>query len=174
MMKKMVRMYAMETPWAVTAMKYCPGVPMSAPSGLRTHICQVPRKQAARKAANATQKCARQSRSTLRTGHSPVSIRLEIAFRHDLNGGPHFAVAQTAILMARHEQVSGPGKRGVHLRNKAGHHHGVDVGAGNQQPMNDVGCCEPQGDRPPVRNRDAMRNEHELRGDGPHHHAAIC
>src|SRR5437870_86120 len=103
----------METPCAVTDMKYCPGVPIPAPNGLRTHICQVPRKAAARNAANATQKCARQSRSTLRTGDPPVSIRLEFAFRYDLNGGPHLAVAQTAILMTGHEQVSGAGERGV-------------------------------------------------------------
>ena len=52
-----------------------------APSGLRTHICHVPRTHAAEKAAKATQKCARQSRSAFRTGNSPVRIRLELVFR---------------------------------------------------------------------------------------------
>src|SRR5215208_2424662 len=37
------------TPCGVTDMKYCPGVPRCAPSGLRTHICQVPRRQATTK-----------------------------------------------------------------------------------------------------------------------------
>src|SRR6516162_2166321 len=100
-------------------MKYCPGVPMSAPNGLRTHICQVPRKAAARKAVNATQKCARQSRSTLRTGHPPVPIRLELVFRHDLNCRPHLAVTQPAILVAGHQQVAGMGELRVYLRDKA-------------------------------------------------------
>src|SRR4029453_13097772 len=101
-------------------MKYCPGVPTAAPKGLRTHICQVPRKAAARNAANATQKCARQSRSTLRTGDPPVPIGLEFIVRHDLNGGPHLAVAESAILMTGHEQVAGAGERGVDLGDEAG------------------------------------------------------
>src|SRR4051794_8188408 len=104
MMKKVVSTYAIDTPCAVTERKYCPGVPTFAPNGLRTHICQVPSSAAARNAANATQKCARQSRSTLRTGDPPVPIRLELIVRHDLNVGPHLAVAQTAILMTGHEQ----------------------------------------------------------------------
>src|SRR6478672_7712708 len=101
-------------------MKYSPGVPMLAPNGLRTHICQVPRKAAARNAANATQQCARQSRSTLRTGHSPILARLELAFRHDLNGCPHVAMPKAAILVTGHEQVFGAGELGVHLGDEAG------------------------------------------------------
>src|SRR5262249_9397315 len=168
MMKKVVSTYAIATPCAVTDMKYCPGVPTWAPSGLRTHICQVPRTAAARNAANATQKCARQSRSTLRTVHPPVPIRFEFTVRHDLNRSPHLAVAQTAILMTGHEQVSGAGELGVHLGDEARHHHGVDVGPGDQQAMNDVGCCKTQRDRASAWNRDATRNEHELGGDDPH------
>src|SRR5262245_44999652 len=106
-------------------MKYCPGVPTWAPSGLRTHICQAPRMAAARNAANATQKCARQSRSTLRTGHPPVPIRFEFVLRYDLNRRPHLAVAETAILVTGHEQIAGTGEFGVHLGDEARHHHGV-------------------------------------------------
>src|SRR6516165_6994656 len=109
-------------------MKYCPGVPTLAPNGLRTHICQVPRTAAIKNAANATQKCARQSRSTLRTGDPPVSIRLELAFWDDLNGGPHLAVAQTAKFMTRHEQVACTREFGVHLGDKSRHDHGVHIG----------------------------------------------
>src|SRR5215470_14156666 len=163
----------METPCAVTEMKYCPGVPILAPNGLRTHICQVPRKAAIRNAPNATQKCARQSRSTLRTGDSPVPIRLELVFRHDLHVGPHVAVAEPAILMTRHEQVSGLGEFGVHLCDKAGHYHGVHVGPGDEETVNDVWCGEAQYDAAPARNRNATGNEHELRGDDPHSDAAV-
>src|SRR5215470_20015413 len=154
----------METPCAVTEMKYCPGVPILAPNGLRTHICQVPRKAAIRNAPNATQKCARQSRSMLRTGYPPVPIRFEFTFRHYLNGGPHVAVAQTAILMTGHEQVRGLGEFGVHLRDKAGDYHGIHIGPGNEQTVDHVRCREAQGHAPSPRDSDAMRNEHELRG----------
>src|SRR6516164_9612463 len=119
MMKNVESTYAMDTPCAVTERKYWPGVPMFAPSGLRTHICQVPRQAATRNAANATQKCARQSRSTLRTGNPPIPIRLDFIVRHDLNGGPHLAVAQPARLMAGHEQVAGAGERRVDLGDEA-------------------------------------------------------
>src|SRR5215831_5860232 len=144
MMKNVESTYAMDTPCAVTDRKYWPGVPIFAPSGLRTHICQVPSSAATRNAANATQKCARQSRSTLRTGNSPIPIRLEFVVRQELNGGPHLAVAQAAILMAGHQQVSGAGERGVHLGDEAGHHHGVHVGPGDEQAVNDIGCREAQ------------------------------
>src|ERR1041384_4987195 len=105
-------------------MKYCPGVPTWAPNGLRTHICQVPSAAATINAANATQKCARQSRSTLRTGNPPVLAGLELILRQDLNGGPHLAVAKAAILMTRHQEIAGAGELGVHLRDISRDHHG--------------------------------------------------
>src|SRR6187397_1787203 len=111
----------METPWAVTDMKYCPGVPTLAPSGLRTHICQLPSTAAMRNAANATQKCARQRRSTLRTGNPPVLAGIELVIRQHLNGGPHLAVAQAAILVTWHQKVASAGEFGVHLRDIARH-----------------------------------------------------
>src|ERR1700687_3648712 len=117
-------------------MKYCPGVPTCAPSGLRTHICQVPRTQAPMKAAKATQKCARQSRSTLRTGDPSVLIRLEFVLWQHLNGRPHFAVAHTAIFMTWHEQIARAHELGVHLRDKAWYHHRVYIGAGDQEAVN--------------------------------------
>src|SRR6266700_2446714 len=97
-------------------MKYSPGAPTLAPRGLRTHICQAPSPAATAKAANATQKCARQSRSTLRTGNSPIPVRLELVLRQHLHSGPHLAVAKSAIFVARHEQIAAAGKLGVHLR----------------------------------------------------------
>src|SRR4051794_37623097 len=142
MMKKVVRTYAIATPCAVTDMKYCSGVPTCAPKGLRTHICQVPSTAAARKAVNATQKCTRQSLSAFRTGNSPVLIRLELRLRQYLHGRPHLAMAEAAIFMARHEKITGPCELGVHLGNETRHDHGVHIGAGDQQAVNDVRCCE--------------------------------
>src|SRR5262245_30549808 len=146
---------------------------MLAPNGLRTHICQVPRKAANRNAPNATQKCARQSRSTLRTGDPSIPVRLELAFWHDLHVRPHVAVAETAILVTWHQQVTALGELGVHLSDKPGHHHRVDIRAGDEEAVDDVRCCEAQGDAAAAWNGNATRNEHELRGDDPHGDAAV-
>src|SRR5262252_3132700 len=123
MMKNVESTYAMDTPCAVTDRKYWPGVPIFAPNGLRTHICQAPSSAATRNAANATQKCARQSRSTLRTGNPPIAIRLERGFRQDLHGRPHLAVTESTIFVARHQEISAAGELRVHLRDKARYHH---------------------------------------------------
>src|SRR5215813_4226448 len=139
MMKKVVSTYAIDTPCAVTDMKYCPGVPTLAPSGLRTHICQVPSMAASRNAPKATQKCARHSRSTLRTGNPPVGSRLELVIGQDLHGRPHLAVSEPAILVTRHQQVAGRRELGMHLRDEPGHDHRVDVGPGDQQAVDHVG-----------------------------------
>ena len=117
-------------------MKYCPGVPTSAPSGLRTHICQVPITAANRKAPNATQKWARQS--LLRTGNPPVGTRLELIVWNHLYRGPHLAVTNSTIFVARHEQIAGARKLGMHLRDKAWHYHGVDVRTGDEQSVDDI------------------------------------
>src|SRR3954449_1762019 len=172
-MKKVVSTYAIATPCAVTDMKYCPGVPTCAPNGLRTHICQVPRRHATAKAANATQKCARQSRSTLRTGSPPVLSRSEFVFRYHLHGSPHLAVAKAAILVTRHQQIAGPGERGMYLGDEARHYHRIHVGTGNQDAVNDVRRRETKCDAPPLRNREAAGDEHELRCDNPHRDAAV-
>src|SRR5215510_3553327 len=100
-------------------MKYWPGVPTFAPRGLRTHICQVPITAANRKAPNATQKCARQSRSALRTGNPPVRARLELLIGKHLHGRPHLAMAESAILMAGHQELARLCKLGMHLRDEA-------------------------------------------------------
>src|SRR5438477_10872521 len=134
----------MATPWAVTAMKYWPGVPTFAPSGLRTHICQVPSSAAAPKAAKATQKWARQSRSTLRTGNPPLGIGLELVLRQHLDGGPHLAVPEPTIFVARHQQITRPSKLGVNLRDVARHDHGVHIRASDEKAVNDVGRGEAQ------------------------------
>src|SRR6185503_16924566 len=115
MMKKVVSTYAIETPCAVTDMKYCPGVPTVAPNGLRTHICQVPIRQANRKAPKATQKCERQSRSTLRTGNPPIGSWLELIIGQHLHGRPHLTVANAAKFVAWHQEIAGARKLGVHL-----------------------------------------------------------
>ena len=60
---------------------------------LASHICQTPITLANRKAPNATQKCARQSRSTFRTGNPPVGVWLELIVGQHLYRRPHFAVS---------------------------------------------------------------------------------
>src|SRR5262252_10509405 len=112
----------MDTPCAVTDMKYSAGVPILAPSGLRTHICHAPSTHANRKAPNATQKCARQSRSAFRTGDSPIRAGLEQIDGQHLNSRPHLTVALAAELVAGHEQIARAGELGVHLRDKARDH----------------------------------------------------
>src|SRR3954471_4242045 len=159
MMKKVVSTYAIATPCAVTDMKYCPGVPTFAPSGLRTHICQVPRTEATKKAAKATQKCARHNRSALRTGSPPALIWLELILRRHLHGRPHFAVTKPAIFMARHEKIAGAGKLGMNLGNEARHHHRIHIGTGDQDAVNDVRRGQPKRHATPLRNRNAVRNE---------------
>src|SRR3954471_4165051 len=138
MIKNVVSTYAIDTPCAVTDMKYCPGVPTFAPKGLRTHICQVPIRQANRKAPNATQKCARQSRSTLRTGNPPVRPRLELILRKDLHCGPHLTVAKPAVFVAGHEEIASVREFGMDLGDEARHHHGVDIRSGDQESVDHV------------------------------------
>src|SRR5262245_56986869 len=111
-------------------MKYWPGVPTFAPSGLRTHICQVPITQANRKAPNATQKWARQSRSTLRTGNPPIRARLKPIAGQHLNGGPHLAVSEPTIFVAGHQEIARARELGMDLRDEAWDYHGVYIGAG--------------------------------------------
>src|SRR5262245_31307486 len=103
-------------------MKYCPGVPILAPNGLRTHICQVPMTQANRNAPNATQKCARQSRSTLRTENPPLRARFELILAQYLHRGPHLAMPEAAVFMAGHQKIARTSELGMHLRHKAGDH----------------------------------------------------
>src|SRR5215510_4938705 len=104
-------------------MKYWPGVPTFAPRGLRTHICQVPITAANRKAPNATQKCARQSRSTLRTGNPPVRVRLELVIWKHLPGRPYLALPPPTTTLAAYQTLVRPGKLGVALGHAARDHH---------------------------------------------------
>src|SRR5215468_10898394 len=173
MMKNVESTYAIATPCPVTDRKYWLGVPIFAPSGLRTHICQAPSSEATRNAANATQKCAKQSRSTLRTENPPIPIRPKRSFRQNLDRGPHLAVTEPAVFMARHQQIAAARKLRVHLRDKARHYHRVHVRAGDQDAVNDVGRGETKRHGPPLRHRDAARNEHELGGDDARRHAAV-
>src|SRR3712207_8358563 len=55
---------------------------------------------------------------------------------------PHLAVAEAAIFVARHQEVAGLGEDRVHLADVARHDHGVDVGARDQDAVDDVGAGE--------------------------------
>ena len=90
-----------------------------------------------------------------------------------MNIGPHFAVAKPAILVTRHQQFAGARKFGVYLRHIARHDHRVHIGPGDQDAVNHVGRGQPQGYRPSLRKRDAMRGEHELRCNDPRRHGAV-
>src|SRR6185437_16020165 len=164
----------MDTPWAVTDMKYSPGVPILAPRGLRTHICHAPSTHANRKAPNATQKCARQSRSALRTGNSPIRARFELIGRQHLDSRPHLAVALAAKLVARHEQIARARKLSVNLRDKSRHDHGVDVRPRDQKTMEDIRRGESQRDTPVGQDRNALWDEHELGGDSADDHGTVA
>src|SRR4029078_3649524 len=162
----------MDTPWAVTDMKYSPGVPILAPRGLRTHICHAPSTHANRKAPNATQKCARQSRSALRTGNSPIRAGFELIGRQHLDSRPHLAVALAAKLVARHEQIARARKLSVNLRDKSRHDHGVDVRPRDPKTLEDIRGGESQRHAPVSRNRDTLRDKHELGSDSPNNDGA--
>src|SRR4030095_8305407 len=155
-----------DTPCAVTDMKYSLGVPILAPSGLRTHICHAPSTHANRKAPNPTQRCARQSRSTLRTGDPPIRTWFELISRQHLDGRPHLAVALAAKLVAGHKQIARARELGVYLRDKPRHDHGVDIRPRDQKTVDNIRRGESQRDAPIGRDRNALRDEHELRGDG--------
>src|SRR5437764_15445520 len=95
------------------------------------------------KAAKATQKCARQSFSVLRTDIPSVGSRLELVLRHDLHCRPHFAVSQPAIFVAGHKQVAGLFEDRVYLRDIAGNDHSIDVSYGDQNAVAHVRTIVP-------------------------------
>jgi hypothetical protein len=76
--------------------------------------------------------------------------------------------------MAGHQQVAGVREFGVHLRDEAGHDHGVHVGPRDQDSMDDVRRSQAQRDAAALRHRDAPRHEHELRRDDSYGDAATC
>src|SRR5215216_2458675 len=113
--------------------------------------------QAARKAAKATQKWARQSRSALRTGNPPLRIRLHLIVRNDLHRGPHFAVPEPAIFVAGHQEVPGLLEFVMHLRDVARDDHRVDVGPGYEEAVDHVRRGKTKGDGATPRHCDATR-----------------
>src|SRR5688572_944099 len=123
--------------------------------------------QATAKAAIATQTWARTSRRTVRsaaaaalrrrgaagagsaivaTGRPPLRVGPELLRRDHLDGGDHLAVPEAAIFVAGHQQVAGPGEAGMDLRDIAGDDHRVDVGAGDEDAVDDVRRGKAQGD----------------------------
>src|SRR5262249_15642142 len=127
-------------------MKYWPGVPVCAPRGLRTHICQLPSMHATANAENATQKCARHRRSAFRTGHPPLAVRLKFVFCEHLYGRPHLAVTQAAVFMARHQKVARAFEFRMDLRDKPGHNHRVDVRSRYEKAVDYIRASEAQSD----------------------------
>ena len=48
-------------------------------------------------------------------------------------------MSKSAVFVAWHQQIAGARELGMHLRDETRHHHGVDVGSGDQKPMDHVG-----------------------------------
>lgn len=109
----------------------------------------------------------------MRTGYSSIAIWFELCCGEHLNIGPHFAVAESAKFMARHQQVAGVSKFGVHLRYVARHNHGIHICPDDKDAMNYVGRGKPQGYQPSQWKCDAVRDEHELCRNNPCGYSAI-
>jgi hypothetical protein len=71
-------------------------------------------------------------------------------------------MAVAAELVAHDQIVAGAGKDGGELADVAWHQHRVGIGAGDHEPMRDVGARHPEPDRP------AGRESHLGRGEGEH------
>ena len=95
-------------------------------------------------------------------------------FGEDLDGGPHFAVAEAAVLVARYQQVAALRELGVHLRDEPRHHHGIHVRASDQESVDHIWRRKPKCHVTVHRNSEAGRHEHELRRDRPDRHAATA
>src|SRR3954467_3884598 len=132
---KVVSTYAIETPCAVTEVKYVSAVRNGAGRGLLAHICQTPNTAAMAKAAKATQRWASVRRLACVTGRPPVGAGVELALGHDPHGREHLAVAEAAELVTGHEEVAGLGEHGVDLADIARHHHAVHVRARDQDAV---------------------------------------
>src|SRR5260370_4900443 len=71
-------------------------------------------------------------------------------------------MAETAILVTRHQQVAGLGENGVNLTDVTGHHHRIHVGTSDEDAMNYVRRRETQSHQTVCRYDKALRLEGEL------------
>src|SRR6267142_2766517 len=149
----------MAVPCAVTELKYVEDVTKGAGSGLRAHICHTPRTKAAANAMNASQRWAKVSDLACVTSNPALGIRLELNGGDDAHRGRHLAVAQAAILVARHEEVAGTREHGVHLADEAWNDHRIHVRPGDEDAVDHVGGGEAQRHAPVRRQDDAARQE---------------
>jgi hypothetical protein len=76
-------------------------------------------------------------------------------------------MTEAAELVTRHLVLARLGKARPHLGNKAGHHHRVDIGVGEQEAMHDIGAGQPELHRRICRHADAMRHEIILLANEP-------
>src|SRR6476620_8022840 len=106
------------------------------------NICQAPMNSASPKAAKASQKCARMSFLLANTAQPPAVLRarseLRLVDHPDL--APHALVPEAAEFLARHQVVAGPLETHELLRDITRHQHRVDVGALDQDAVDDIGA----------------------------------
>src|SRR4029077_4071180 len=81
---------------------------------------------------------------------------------HNTYRRPHFTMAETAILVTRHQQVAGLGENGVNLTDVTRNHHRVHVGTSDEDAVNYVRRRETQSHRTVFRYDKALRLEGEL------------
>src|ERR1051325_74247 len=117
-------------------------------SGLRTNICQVPMNSASPNTAKASQKCARMSFLFANTAQPPALFcaRSELRLVDHPNLAPHALMPEAAKLLAWHQIIAGLLEAHELLGDVTRHQHGVDVGALDQDAVDDIGGGGPQRD----------------------------
>src|SRR3954447_21753458 len=155
----------MQTPCAVTEVKYASAVREGAGRGLLAHICHTPRTAATAKAAKATQRWARVRDLACVTGRSPIGARLELTLRDDPHRGPHLAVSEATELMTGHQQIARLGEHRMDLADIARDDHRVDVGPRDQDAVDHIRSRKPQGNGAVCGHDQALRLKGELRCD---------
>src|SRR5271170_7348587 len=112
------------------------GSSTGAGSGLRISICQTPSPTAGKKHKNAAHKWARGSNLLRSTIHPFVRREvLELIFGQDEDARGHGVMTETTKLVTRHFVVSRVCEACRHIANVARHHHGVSVGALDEETV---------------------------------------
>ncbi len=82
-------------------------------------------------------------------------------------------MTEAAKLVTRHLVLARLGEARAHLGNEAGHHHGVDIGVGEQEAVHDIGAGQAELDGRIRRHANAMRHEIILLANEPHRGRAV-
>src|SRR5271168_3384399 len=128
--------------------------------GLRISICQTPSPTAGKKHKNAAHKWARGS-NLLRSTVRPFVRRqaFELIFWHDHDACSHCVMTETAKLVTRHFVISRAREARRHIANVARYHHGVGVGALDEEAVCHIGAGQTKTNRCCGWHDGALRNE---------------